>query len=63
MPVKTAHRSIFPLTKELMIEFPNKFGPDKYLCLFRSLHTKKSLIIICGQVIKGSGWPKYMWYM
>ena len=52
--VDTASQPVFVLTKELMIQFPEKFGPDKYFCLFRSLHKKNLLLIICSQVIKGS---------
>ena len=55
IPVDTADQPIFALTKELMIRFPDKFGPDKYFCLFGSLPIEKSLLIICDQVIKGSG--------
>ena len=54
IPADKADQPIFALTKELMIRFPEKFGPDKYFCLFGSLHIKKSLLIICGQVIKGN---------
>ena len=54
IPVDTADQPIFALTRELMIRFPDKFGPDKYFCLSGSLHVEKSLLIICGQVIKGS---------
>ena len=59
-PVDTADQAVFALTKELMIRFPDKFGPDKYFCLFGSLHTEKSLLIICGQVVKGSGLDEIM---
>ena len=45
----------FALTKELMIQFPDKFGSDKYFRLFWFLHIEKLLLIIWGQVIKGSG--------
>ena len=38
-----------------MTPFPDKFGPDKYFSLFGSLHIEKSLLIICGLVLKGSG--------
>ena len=41
-----------------MIRFPDKFGPNKYFCLFGSFYTEKSLLIICGQVIKDSGLDK-----
>ena len=55
IPVDTCDQPIFALTKELMIRFPDTFGPGKYFCLFGSLHIEKSLLTICGQVIKGSG--------
>ena len=60
IPVDTADQSIFALAKELMIRFPEKFGLDKYFCFFGSLHIEKSLLIICGQVIKGSGLDEIM---
>ena len=41
-----------------MIRFPDKFGPDK---LFGSLHIEKLFLIICGQVIKGSGLDEIMY--
>ena len=37
IPDDTVDQPIFALTKELMIWFPDKFGPDKYFCLFASL--------------------------
>ena len=43
-----------------MIRFPDKFGLDKYFCFSGSLHIEKSLLIICGQVIKGSGLDEIM---
>ena len=55
IPADTADQPILALTKELMIRFPDKFGPDKYFCSFGSLYIVKLLLIICGQVIEGSG--------
>ena len=60
IPVDTAHQSFISLTKELIIQFPDKLGPDKHLCLFGSFHIEKSLLIICGQVIKVSGLNEIM---
>ena len=60
IPVDTADQPILALTKELMIRFPDKFGPDKYFCSFGSLYIEKLLLIICGQVIEGSGLDKIM---
>ena len=56
----TADQSTFALTKELIIQFSGKFGPDKYFCLFVSLHIEKSLIIVCEKVLKGSGLDEIM---
>ena len=42
-----------------MIRFPEKIGPDKYFCLFGSLHIGK-LLIICSQVIESSGLDEIM---
>ena len=59
MPVDTADQPIITaLTKELMIRFPDKFGPDKYYYLFGSPHLEKLLLIICDQVIKVLDWIK-----
>ena len=58
--VDTADEPIFALTKELMIRFPERFGPDKYFCLFGSLHIEKSILVMCGQIIKGSGLDELM---
>ena len=61
IPVDTANQPIFALTKELIIRFPNRFGPYKCFCLFEYLHIEKSLLIICGWVIKGSGLNEIMY--
>ena len=53
--VDTADEPIFALTKELMIRYPDLYGPDKYFCLFGSLHIEKCFLTIIGQLIKGSG--------
>ena len=48
LAVDTADEPIFALTKELMYRFPEIFGPDKYFCLFGSLHIEKSVLALCG---------------
>ena len=55
IPLDTADQSTFTPAKKLTIQFPNKFGLNKDLCLFVSLHKETFLLIICGQVIKCSG--------
>ena len=61
IPADTVDQPVFALAKELMIRFADKFGPDKYFCLVRRLHIQKSLLIICGQVIKGGGLDEIMY--
>ena len=61
IPVDTANQPIFALTKELMIRFPDKLGPNKYFCLFGSLHIETALLIICGRVIRGNGLDEFIY--
>ena len=58
--VDTADQPIFTHTKKLRIQFPEKFGLDKYFYLFGSLHIEMVMLIICGQVIKGKGLDEIM---
>ena len=60
IPADTANQPIFAITKDQMIQFLDKFGPDKYFCLFGFLSIEKSLLIICSHVIKGSGLDEIM---
>ena len=60
LAVDTADEPIFALTKELMYRFPEQFGPDKYFCLFGSLHIEKSVLALCGQLLNGSGLDQLM---
>ena len=41
IPVKKENQLIFALKNELMIRFLDQSGPDKYSCLFVSLHTEQ----------------------
>ena len=44
--------------KELQERFPDRFGLEKYFCLFGSLHREKSILLLCGSLIEGSGLDK-----
>ena len=44
-----------PFPNQIQWRFPERFGPDKYFCLFGSLHIEKSILALCGDMIKGSG--------
>ena len=47
--------TIYKLSKEFHWRFRNRFGPEKYFCLFGSLHLEKSILLPCGSRIEGSG--------
>ena len=59
----TADQPIFALTKELMIRFPDKFGPDKYLFIWIPLHREVAVNHLWpGQKRWWIGWNYvYMW--
>ena len=57
--VNESDQPVYRLLKELQWRFSNRFGPARYLCLFRSLHLEK-LIFLCGLLIEGSGLDKVM---
>ena len=49
---------VFALTKELQFCFPNIF--HNYFPLFGGLHIEQSLLVLHGQLIKGSGLMKIL---
>ena len=51
---------VYKLLKELQWRFPNRFGPEKYFCLFGSLHLEKSILLLCGSLIEGSSLDEIM---
>ena len=58
--VHESDQPVYKLSKELQWRFPDRFGHDKYFCLFVSLHLAKSILLLCGSLIKGSGLDKIM---
>ena len=55
--VEESDEPVYKLSKELQWRYLDRFGPEKYFCLFGSLHLEKS-ILLCGSVIEGSGLDK-----
>ena len=41
----------YKLSKELQWRFPGRLGPEKYFCLFGSVHIEKSIFLLCGSLI------------
>ena len=52
--------SQYKLPKEYQWRSLGRFGPEKYFCLFGSLHLEKSILLLCGSLIEGSGSDKIM---
>ena len=54
-PVDVCDQPVYALTWELQQRLKEKFGKSKYFCLFGGLHIEKILLVIHGELIKGSG--------
>ena len=44
--VNESDQPIYRLLKEFQWRFSNRFGPEKYFCLFGSLHLEKSILLV-----------------
>ena len=53
-PVDCCDAPVYALTKEIQFRLPKEFGADKYFSLFGGLHIEQHLLIIHGELIKGS---------
>ena len=58
--VNESDQPIYTLLKEFQWRFSNRFGPEKYFCLFGSLHLEKPILLPCGSLVEGSGLDKIM---
>ena len=46
---------VFALSKQVQLRWPMQFGYNKYICLLGDLHIEQSLLVMHGEIIKGSG--------
>ena len=58
IPVDCSDQPVFALTKELQFRFPKIV--QNYFSLFEGLHIEQSLLVLNGQLIKGSGLMKIL---
>ena len=54
--VDESDQPVYRLLKEIQWRFSNRFGPEKYFRLLESLHLVKSILLLCGLLIEGSGY-------
>ena len=55
IPVDVSYQPVFALSEEVQLRHPSVFGRDKYVCLLGDLHIEQSLLVMHGEIIKGSG--------
>ena len=55
IPVDASDQPVYGLFKEVQLRYPSIFGHDKYISLLGDLHMEHSILLIHGQLIKGSG--------
>ena len=59
-PVDVYDQPVYALTKEIQWRYPKEFGNTLYFSLFGGLHIEKILLIIHGELVKGSGLNKVL---
>ena len=55
IPVDASDQPLFALSKEIQIRLAPVFGLGKYVCMFGDLHLEQSLLVLHGEIVKGSG--------
>ena len=55
IPVDVSDQPVYAFSKEVQLRYPSVFGPGQYLCMLGDLHIEHSLLIMRGEIIKGSG--------
>ena len=58
--VDEGNQIVHKFSMEFQWRFPDRCGPEKYFCLFGYLHTEKSILLLCGALLKRSGLDKIM---
>ena len=54
-PVDVCDQPVFVLTNKIQWRYSEKFGSFSCFCLFDALHFEQCMLIIHGELIKGSG--------
>ena len=52
--IDSCDQPVYVLTKEIQWRFPEKFDPNSYFTLFGGLHFEQCMLVIHGDVNKGS---------
>ena len=55
IPVDASDQPVYALSKEIQLRYPTTFGQDKYITLLGDLHMEHTILLMHGQLIKGSG--------
>ena len=55
IPVDASDQPVYGLSKEVQLRYPSTFGHDKYISLLGDIHMEHSILLMHGELIKGSG--------
>lgn len=55
-PIITADQPIYALAKQVQWHWPEQYGEDNYLVMFRGLHVEITALRSIGTLLHGSGW-------
>ncbi|KAK5852480.1 hypothetical protein PBY51_023945 [Eleginops maclovinus] len=56
IPVMTADQPIYTLAKQIQWHWPEQYGEDKFVIMFRGLHIEMAALKSIGTLLQESGW-------
>ena len=56
MPVMACDQPLFVLAKQIQWEWPEIYGEDRFVAMFRGLHIEMAAFKLLGDLLKGTGW-------
>ena len=55
-PVMACDQLLFVLAKQIQWEWPEIYGEDRFVAMFRGLHIEMAAFKLLGDLLKGTGW-------
>jgi len=56
VPVITADQTIYAVAKQIQWHWPDQYGKDKFVIMFRGLHIEMAALRSIGTLLQDSGW-------
>ena len=51
-------KPLFAIVKQIQWTWPDLYGEDKIVIMFGGLHVEKTVLIVLGKLLEGSGWTE-----